>query len=403
MAVNTDEKAVDQLLKLGVADVIVKEEIKKKLLSGKKLRVKFGIDPTGFDLHLGHMVVVHKLKEFQDMGHQIVLLFGNFTGQIGDPTGKDKAREMKTQSELEKNAKHYLKQVAPVLDVDKLEVVWNADWLAPMTFSEVVGLASLFTVSQMLERDMFQKRIADNKPISVHEFMYPLMQGYDSVPLKADIELGGTDQTFNMLAARTIQKAYGQEPQAVMSLPILVGTDGAIKMGKTTGNYIGVDDTPEEIFGKIMSISDEVILHYAELAGRMTYDEWHAFKKRLEGGKENPRDLKMELAERIVTLYHDEKAAKKGRKHFETVFQKKDLPDEIKEVAVAEGKGIVDLLHALKLAGTKSDGRRLIQGGAVKVDGKKVGKIDLVIKVPKGKKLLIQVGKRKFIRVFRKK
>ncbi len=396
MTVITDEKAVDQLLALGVADVIVKEDLKKKLMSGKQLRIKFGIDPTGFDLHLGHMVVVHKLREFQEMGHQIVLLFGNFTGQIGDPTGKDKAREMKTQSELEKNAKHYLKQVAPVLDVDKLEVVWNADWLAPLTFAEVVHLASMFTVSQMLERDMFQKRMEDNKPISVHEFMYPLMQGYDSVPIKADVELGGTDQTFNMLAARTIQKAYDQEPQCVMSLPILVGTDGSMKMGKTTANYIGVDEAPEEMFGKIMSVTDDAILTYAELAGRMSRDEWESFKKRLEGG-ENPRDLKMELAEMIIKIYHDEEAAKKGRAHFETVFQKKELPDDIPEqVFDGDTWNIVDLITEANLVASKSDGRRMVEQGAVKVDGEKVNSFeDEIILSEKGK--LIQVGKRKFL------
>jgi len=405
MTINTDEKAIEQLLKLGVSDVIVREDLKKKLMSGKKLRIKLGIDPTGFDLHLGHAVVVHKLSELQKLGHQIVLLFGNFTGQIGDPTGKDKAREMRTQKELEKNAKHYLKQVAPILEVDKVEVRWNADWLAPLTFSDVVQLASQFTVAQMLERDMFQDRIKADKPIAVHEFMYPLMQGYDSVALKADVEIGGTDQTFNMLAGRVIQRAYGQVPQNVITMPILVGTDGTMKMGKTTGNYIGVDEAPEEIFGKVMSIPDEAILQYAELAGRMMHEEWLAFKARLEGG-ENPRNLKMELAEVIIKIHHGEAAAAKGRAHFETVFQKKELPDEIDEVAVNEkqvGADIVTLLDVLKMIPTKSEGRRLIQGGAVKIDGKKIGEVSFSVKIPKGKKLLIQVGKRKFIRIFLKK
>jgi tyrosyl-tRNA synthetase len=404
MAINTDKKAIAQLLTLGVSDVIVKEDLEKKLASGKKLRIKLGIDPTGFDLHLGHMVVVHKLREFQDLGHQIVLLFGNFTGQIGDPTGKDQTRALRTQEELEKNAEHYLKQVSSILDVKKVEVRWNADWLAPMSFADVTHLASQFTVAQMLERDMFQKRIADNKPISVHEFMYPLMQGYDSVALKADVELGGTDQTFNMLAGRVIQRAYDQDPQNVMAMPILVGTDGVMKMGKTTGNYIGVDESPEEIFGKIMSIPDEVILRYFELAGRVTFKEYKALKARLEGG-ENPRNLKMELGERIIEIYHGKKAAEKGRKHFETVFQKKALPEDIKEVALAkkhQDVDVISLLDILNMIASKSDGRRLIQGGAVKIDGKKIGKIDVKIKIPKGKTLLIQVGKRKFIRVHRK-
>jgi tyrosyl-tRNA synthetase len=392
MPVNTDEKAVDQLLKLGVADVIVAKDLKKKLMSGKKLRVKLGIDPTGFDLHLGHAVVVHKLREFQELGHQIVLVFGNFTGQIGDPSGKDQARELRTQEELEKNAKHYIKQVAPILDIKKVEVRWNADWLGKLKFADVVTLASQFTVAQMLERDMYQERIKKDKPIFMHEFMYPLMQGYDSVALEADVELGGTDQTFNLLAGRVLQKAYGQEPQNIMTVPLLLGTDGSMKMGKTTGNYIGVGDAPEEMFGKIMSVPDELILTYAELAGR---------GKIKDTG--NPRDMKMDLADMIIEIYHGEKGAKKGREHFEKVFQKKDVPDDVKEVLVEREKPIVDLLHLLRLANSKSDGRRLVQGGAVKVDGKKVGKINFMIKVPKGKKLLIQVGKRKFIRIFRKK
>lgn len=401
MPVNTDDKLIEQLLDLGVAEVIVKEDLKKKLKSGKKLRIKLGIDPTGFDLHLGHAVVVHKLREFQDMGHQIVLLFGNFTGQIGDPTGKDCTRHMRAQKELEKNAEHYLKQVSPILNVDKVEVRWNADWLAKLNFSDVVKLASQFTVAQMLERDMFQDRIKKDKPISVHEFMYPLMQGYDSVPLKADVEIGGTDQTFNMLAGRTIQKAYGLAPQNVMTVPILVGTDGTVKMGKTTGNYIGVDEAPEEMFGKVMSIPDELILDYFELAARVSMERHKVYEKRLKD--ENPRDLKMELAEQIVEIYHGKEGAKKGRSHFETVFQKKDLPDEIAEAAIDNEKEIVDVLHELKLADSKSAGRRLVEGGAVKLDGKKVVKINFKIKIPKGKSVLIQVGKRKFIRVHFKK
>ncbi len=396
MTVITDEKTVDQLLELGVAEVIVKEDLRKKLMSGKKLRVMLGIDPTGFDLHLGHMVVIHKLREFQDMGHHVILVFGNFTGQIGDPTGKDETRPMRTQEELENNAKDYLKQVSCVLNVNDIEVRWNADWLAPLNFLDVVRLSSLFTVAQMLDRDMFQERIKKNEPISVHEFMYPLMQGYDSVALEIDVELGGTDQTFNFLATRDIQKAYDQEPQNNITVPILVGTDGTIKMGKTTGNYIGVDEKPEEMFGKIMSIPDELILNYAELAARMSREEWEAFKQRLEGG-ENPRDLKMELAEAIIAIYHDEEAAKKGRNHFETVFQKKELPDEIPEkVFDKDSWNIIDLVAEAEMVPSKSEGRRMIEGGAVKVDGEKVSSIEDEIMLSKEGKL-IQVGKRRFL------
>lgn len=402
MSISTDEIAIKNLLSLGVADVIVRKDMEEKLKSGKKLRIKLGIDPTGFDLHLGHMVVVHKLKEFQDLGHQIILLFGNYTGQIGDPTGKIETRGMRTQEELEKNAEHYIKQVSKVLDADKLEVRWNADWLAPLTFSDVIRLASNFTVAQMLERDMFQNRIKAEQPIQVHELFYALMQGYDSVALEADIEIGGTDQTFNLLAGRTLQKAYNQAPQNVMTMPILVGTDGSIKMGKTTGNYIGVDDSPEDMFGKTMSVPDNVLLDYFELAARFSKEELAKVKKRIDGG-ENPRDLKMELAKAIITLYHDEEAANKGEKHFRTVFQKKELPENIEKTELTKDEWIiVDLIVKLGMAPSKSEARRLIASGAVKVESKKMMEITTKVK-PTKNGVLIQVGKRRFRRIYLKK
>lgn len=398
MPVNTDDKAIDTVLNLGVADCIVKEDLRKKMKSGKPLRIKLGIDPTGFDLHLGHMVVVHKLREFQELGHQIILLFGNFTGQIGDPSGKSETRQMRTQAELEKNAQHYLKQVSPILDVSKVEVRWNAEWLAPLNFSDVVHLASQFTVAQMLERDMFQERIKKDQPIAVHEFMYPLMQGYDSVALKADVELGGTDQTFNLLAGRTLQKAYGQEPQNILTVPILVGTDGTMKMGKTTGNYIGVGEKPEDIFGKTMSVPDDLILTYFELAARMDGEELAEYHKRLKSG-ENPRNLKMELAHAIVELYHGEKAAQAAEEHFKTVHQKKEVPDEVEEVILGQTNwNIVDLVFELKLANTKSDARRLVEGGGVKWEGEKVDDVKATVTLSK-ESVLLQVGKRNFRRI----
>ncbi len=398
MAVNTDEKAIDRLLNLGVADVIVKEDLKKKLMSGKQLRIKLGIDPTGFDLHLGHMVVVHKLKEFQDLGHQIILLFGNFTGRIGDPTGKNETRPMRTQEELEANAKDYMKQASYVLDISKVEVRWNAEWLAPLSFADVVTLASQFTVAQMLERDMFQDRIKANQPISVHEFMYPLMQGYDSVALKADVELGGTDQTFNLLAGRTLQKAYGQEPQNILTVPILVGTDGSMKMGKSTGNYIAVDEKPEDMYGKTMSIPDDLILTYFELAGRATGDKLSEVSARLKGG-ENPRNLKMELGYELVKLYKGEEEAKKAEEHFKTVHQKKEIPDEIEEVTLDKATwNIVDLICELGLAETKSKARQLVEGGGVKWENEKVEDVKREVALS-GEPALLQVGKRNFRRI----
>lgn len=397
MQVNTDPSAIEALLSLGVADVIVKEDLRKKLASGKRLRIKLGIDPTGSDLHLGHMVVVHKLREFQKLGHQIILLFGNFTGQIGDPSGKDEARPMRTQAELEKNAEHYVKQVSSILDVEQVEVRWNAEWLAPLNFSDVVHLSSQFTVAQMLERDMFQERMKKAQPISMHEFLYPLMQGYDSVALKADVELGGTDQTFNLLAGRVLQKAYGQAPQNVITVPLLVGTDGHIKMGKSTGNYIAVDDAPEEIFGKLMSIPDSLILNYLELAARVSLDELKAFAKRLE--TENPRDLKMELGLRVVALYHGEEAAVRAQEHFKTVFQKKEIPDEVEEVTLATASWkVVDLIAELGLAASKSEARRLVQGGGVKWDSAKIEDVDAAVELS-SEPVLLQVGKRHFRKV----
>jgi len=398
MSVNTDPAAIESLLSLGVADVIVKEELEKKLKSGKVLRIKLGIDPTGFDLHLGHMVVLHKLREFQELGHQVVLLFGNFTGQIGDPTGKDTTRALRTQEELEANAKDYLEQASCVLDADKVEVRWNADWLAPLSFADVVKLSSNFTVAQMLERDMFQERIKKNQPISMHEFMYPLMQGYDSVALEADVELGGTDQTFNLFAGRKLQPAYGQEAQCMITMPILVGTDGTVKMGKSTANYIAVADTPEEIFGKVMSVPDSVMMDYFELAARFDDNQMEALQKRLDGG-ENPRNLKMELAKAIITMYHDEAAAEKGEQHFKTVFQKKELPDNIEEVKLSDSKWLViDLITELGMAQSKSEARRLIKGGAVKIDGEKVTDLEDGVDLT-DEPTLVQVGKRKFKRV----
>ncbi|MFA5792903.1 MAG: tyrosine--tRNA ligase [Candidatus Gracilibacteria bacterium] len=416
MTIVKDQKDdVDQLLVLGVSDVIVREDLKKKLMSGKKLRIKLGIDPTGSDLHLGHMVVVHKLREFQELGHQIILLFGNFTGQIGDPTGKNETRPMRTQEELEKNAEHYLKQVSRLLDVSKIEVRWNAEWLAPLSFADVVKLSSNFTVSQMLERDMFQDRIKKDLPISMHEFFYPLMQGYDSVALKADVELGGTDQTFNMLAGRTLQKAYEQEPQNVMSVPILVGTDGTMKMGKTTGNYIGVNEKPEDMYGKTMSIPDDLILSYFELAGRVSKDEWSQIKKRLEGG-ENPRNLKMELAYKIVEIYHGAEGAKTAEAHFKSVVQNKEIPKDVETLFLDKSEwNVVELLSKLGLVKSTSDARRLIDGGAVKWNGVKIQDKEQVIELTLESAPsdthdsfaldanVIQVGKRQFVRLFFKK
>jgi tyrosyl-tRNA synthetase len=392
-----DLEKIFDILNRGTVEVLVKKDLEKKLLSGKKLRIKLGIDPSGKDLHIGHMVVIRKLKEFQDLGHHILLLFGNFTGQIGDPTGKNQARQIKTQEELEQNAKHYLAQVKTLLDINKIEIVWNADWLRKLNFGDVVQLASQFTVSQMLERDMFQERMKVNAPISVHEFLYPLMQGYDSVALKADVELGGTDQTFNLLAGRTLQKAYGQTPQDVITVPILEGMDGKLKMGKTTNNYIGVNEAPAEMYGKIMSIPDGLIFKYFELATYEPFEEMEKMKKAMEEG-ENPRNLKMRLARDIIAIYHDSAAATAAESQFIEVFSNKGLPEDIEIKKVAKGaNNIVELLFQTGLTSSKNEARRLIEGGGVKINGEKVLVDQTTVSIVK--ETLIQVGKRKFLKI----
>ncbi|MFC1751053.1 tyrosine--tRNA ligase [Pseudomonadota bacterium] len=397
MASKADLEKIKNIMDRGTVEVLVKKDLEAKLLSGKKLTVKFGIDPSGKDLHIGHMVPIRKLREFQELGHKIVMLFGNFTGQIGDPTGKGETRAVKTQEELEANAKHYLLQVKTLLDTKNIEVVWNADWLKKLNFADVTHLASHFTVAQMMERDMFQDRVKANKPISVHEFLYPLMQGYDSVSLKADVEIGGTDQTFNLLAGRTLQKAYDQRPQDVITVPILEGLDGKIKMGKSEDNYIGVNEPANEMFGKVMSIPDELILKYFELATDTSLEEITKIEKSLKEG-ENPRNVKLLLASAVVTIYHDSKAASAAEKEFINVFSKKQTPDEIETKNIGQNSSnIVELLSSTGLSSSKSEARRLIEQGGVKIDNEKVGTVDEMVDLKNER--LIQVGKRKFLKV----
>lgn len=402
-----DLQKISRLLNRGTVEVQVKTVLEHKLLSGIPLNIKFGIDPTGSDLHLGHMVVIRKLREFQELGHNIQLLFGNFTGQIGDPTGKSETRTLRTQSELEKNAKHYINQVKTFLNVDKIKVCWNAEWLSPLTFADVIKLASNFTVAQMMERDMFQERIKKNAPISLHEFFYPLMQGYDSVALKSNVELGATEQTFNLLAGRVLQKAYGQAPQDIMTVPILVGTDGKIKMGKTTGNYIGVNEQPNQMYGKVMSIPDDVIVNYFELATGVSDQKIAEVKKAMAEG-ENPRNLKMELARQIVSEYHSIEKSKIAEEYFIKTVSNKEIPDDIPTVRYpAESNSKISILNLLshqyetvgKFVDSKSEAKRLIIGGGVKVDGEKIEDINAMISLEKER--TIQAGKRKFIRVIR--
>jgi len=395
-SINTNPEAIKNVLTRSVVDVIVKKDLEAKLKSGKQLRVKLGIDPSSKDLHIGHMVVIKKLREFQEMGHQVILLFGNFTAQIGDPTGKGEARKMKTQTEVEENAKTYVDQVKRFLDIDKVEVRWNADWLGKMSFNDVIQLASNFTVAQMLERDMFQERMKNAQPISVHEFMYPLMQGYDSVALKADLELGATEQTFNLLAGRVLQKEYGQVPQNILTTPILVGLDGKKKMGKSEGNFIAIQDPAEQMFGKIMSIPDEAIIQYYELCTNLTMKEIEEVKKSLVGG-ENPRDIKMDLAEKIATIYHNEASAAQAKAEFIQIFSKKGLPEDIETIRIDKSnENIITLLADHKLVPSRGEAKRLILGGGIKINQVKVENAELIVDF--SSEQIIQVGKRKFIK-----
>ena len=389
---------INEILNRGIAEINIHEDLEKKLNSGKSLRVKFGIDPTGFDLTLGHAVPLRKLKQFQDAGHHIILLFGNFTAQIGDPTGKTETRKVLTKTQVEDNAKSYLEQASKIIDIKNIEIVYNADWLEPMNFSEVLQLAGNFTVAQMLERDMFQERIKNNQHINLVEFLYPLMQGYDSVPLKADVEIGGTDQLFNMMCARPIQKKCGLEPQNVITVPILVGTDGHEKMSKSLGNYIALMDTPREMFGKTMSIPDDVIINYFELATEVPMEEIAEIEKELQNGA-NPRDIKIRLAKEIVTLYHSKEEADNAEKEFLNMFQKGGKPDEIEEKIIKpkDNLTIVDLIAETGMVTSKSNGRRMVEQGAVKINDEKVLSIDKIIDIGNG--ILIQVGKRKFLKI----
>lgn len=393
-----------ELIKSGTAGVISEEELVKKLaLSSQKkrpLRVKAGFDPTAPDLHLGHTVLIRKLKHFQDLGHHVLLLIGDFTGMIGDPTGKSETRKPLTKEDVKRNAETYTSQVFKILDRDKTEVVFNSSWMERLTSSDLVSLMSKYTVARMLERDDFKKRHNEGRPIAIHEFLYPLIQGYDSVVLKADVELGGTDQLFNLLVGRELQKEFGQAPQAVITMPLLEGTDGVQKMSKSLGNYIGITEPPKEIFGKVMSISDTLMLKYYELLSSVAKERLDAVKNGLVHPKEAKEALAFELTER----FHGRAEAEKALKGFSSLFSKKEVPDDIEEAAVktdADKIWLPKLLVAVGLANSTSAGVRLIEQGGVKVDGEKV--TDAKKELSAGKSYLIQAGKRFFKRADVKK
>ncbi|MCF8565212.1 tyrosine--tRNA ligase [Alicyclobacillus tolerans] len=398
------EREVERQLRTirrGSAEIVPEEElvqkIRKSVATGTPLRVKLGLDPTAKDIHLGHTVVLQKIRQMQDLGHLVHLVIGDFTGRIGDPTDKAETRRQLTEQEVAENAQTYVKQVFKVLDPDKTEVVYNSTWLAPLTFADVVRLASTLTVARMLEREDFTKRFRENRPIHVHEFFYPLMQAYDSVALKSDIELGGTDQKFNLLMGRTLQKEFGLEQQVALMMPLLEGLDGVHKMSKSLGNYIGVDENIHDMFGKAMSIPDELMPKYFELVSSVSTEELEKIKAGLADGSYHPRDAKMRLAKELVSRFHGEAASVEAEQHWHQVFQQGALPEDIPEAAVESGKQwIVKVLVQTGLAKSNREGRRAVEQGGVRLNGEKVSNPDEEIDVADG--MVIQVGKRQFVR-----
>ena len=363
------------------------------------LRVKLGMDPTRPDLHLGHTVVMRKLREFQSLGHKIVLIVGGATAMVGDPSGKSETRPALTKEQVEENAKSYFDQMSKVLDVSNAEVTNNADWLHKMSFTELLKLSAQVTVAQMMTRDDFAKRYAEGRPISIHEFFYPLMQAYDSVAIDADIELGGTDQRFNTLLGRDIQSAYGKKyPQLVILLPLLEGTDGVVKMSKTYPEHcISLTDSAKDMFGKLMSIPDNMITRYFSLLTDATKDELEAYDKQIEDGSINPRNIKMKLAHQITEEYHGKEGADKAQEEFINVVSNKGIPEDIQEVKVEQGKNILDLITELKFTASRGEAKRLIQGGGVKIDGEKITDMGYTISFEKS--VVLQAGKRKFAKL----
>ena len=388
-----------QQIKRGADEILVESELQDKLSRGKPLNIKAGFDPTAPDLHLGHTVLINKMRQFQEMGHHIMFLIGDFTGLIGDPTGKSATRPPLTPEQIKANAESYQQQVFKILDPDTTEICFNSTWFGRKTASDMIRLASRHTVARMLERDDFSKRYRGNLPISIHEFLYPLVQGWDSVEMKADVELGGTDQKFNLLVGRELMKAEGMEPQIILTMPILEGLDGVQKMSKSLNNYIGIEDAPNDMFGKLMSVSDELMWRYFELLSFRPLDEIAGFKREIAEGR-NPRDVKFLLAEEIITRFHDAKAAEKAQQDFIARFAKGAIPDEMPEITLdAEdgGIGIASLLKQADLTSSTSESFRMIKQGAVKLDGARVE--DKGLNLDKGQVVVAQVGKRKFARI----
>lgn len=395
----TDVQKALSLIKRGADELLIEADLADKLKTGRPLRVKAGFDPTAPDLHLGHTVLINKLRHFQELGHHVMFLIGDFTGMIGDPTGRNATRPPLSREQILDNAKTYREQVFKILDPEKTEVCFNSTWFEPIGAAGMIKLAALHTVARMLERDDFAKRYANNQPIAIHEFLYPLCQGYDSVAMRADVELGGTDQKFNLLVGRELQKHYGQTPQCILTMPLLEGLDGVNKMSKSYGNYVGINEPPKEIFGKLMSVSDDLMWRYYELLSFRSNEEIARFKEEIAEGR-NPRDVKVLLAQEIVERFHSRQAAEDSLADFEARFRQGAIPEDIEDVGIvcdAEGMGIAQVLKQSGLTGSTSEAMRMIEQGGVRLDGEKVSDRALVLKP--GTTVVLQVGKRKFARI----
>ena len=387
------------LIKRGCDELLVEDELASKLATGRRLRIKLGLDPTAPDLHLGHTVVINKLRHFQELGHQVQFLIGDFTGMIGDPTGKNQTRPPLSREEILRNATSYREQVFKILDPGKTEILFNSEWSDKLGAEGIIRLAARYTVARMLERDDFGKRFRSNQPIAVHEFLYPLMQGYDSVAMKADVELGGTDQKFNLLVGRELQKDYGQEPQCILTMPLLEGLDGVNKMSKSLGNYVGIAEPAGEIFGKLMSISDELMWRYIELLSFESMATVRTWREQVAAGR-NPREVKVLFAREIVTRFHGAQAAEQASVEFEQRFRHGVLPEDMPEVALeapADGLAVPQLLKQAGLVPSVSEALRMIEQGGVKLNGERLA--DKVRRVTRGETVVAQVGKRKFARI----
>ena len=388
-----------QIIKRGCDELLIEVELKERLAGGEPLRVKAGFDPTAPDLHLGHTVLINKLRQLQDLGHHILFLIGDFTGMIGDPTGKNATRPPLSREEVAENSKSYTDQVFKILDRERTEIVFNSAWMDRLTASDMVKLAATHTVARMLERDDFSKRYRGNQPIAIHEFLYPLVQGYDSVALRADMELGGTDQKFNLLMGRELQKHHGQRPQVVLTMPLLEGLEGVNKMSKSLGNYVGISEPPSEIFGKLMSISDELMWRYIELLSFVPLASVRLWREQVREGR-NPRDIKVALAQEMVERFHGARAAQAALDDFEARFRGGGVPEDMPEIGIAaagEGVAIAQVLKQSGLVVSTSEALRMIGQGGIKLDGEKVS--DKALKLTRGQRVVLQVGKRKFARV----